>query len=303
MFIKDEFFSKLLAGKFDNGDAYALSKLSAKVAIGISIFLLLIKCIACVYTSSIALQASMTDSLMDGFISCVVLFTIHYSGLIEDETHTFGHGKIESLMAIVQAVLVFMIGIFIIKEAFERLSSPEKLENTAIGIFVMVISCCAVYILVSFQQFICKRTESVIVAGDALHYTSDLLTNFGVILSLLFSNIFVHVDSIFGGIAGIYIIFSALKIAKSAMRDLMDEALPDDEIEKIKEIILESCEVKKISKLKTRTSGMRKFIQAQIYVDKNLSFDTADALAEKVEKKISSFVKNSIVLIKISPYK
>ena len=162
----------------------------------------------------------------------------------------------------------------------------------------MIISCFAVYQLVYFQAYVTRKTKSILVRGDSLHYLSDLLMNFGIILSLILSSYCVYVDAICGVGVGIYVLCSAVIIIRNALIDLMDEALPKPIRKKIEEIILNANGVIEIKSLRTRSAGMKKYIEAIVYVDQNISLKEANKIAKTVEDALSTIDEKVDVLIK-----
>lgn len=146
-----------------------------------------------------------------------------------------------------------------------------------------------------------RKTSSVLVKGDSLHYLSDFCMNLAVIGSLILSNFFAYVDIIFGSVVGIYVLCSAFQVLRNALRDLMDEALPKDARNKIMKEISSVSEVKEVKVLRTRSAGMKKHIQAVIEVDDGITLVQADAITKNVEKKLSKLFAKVDILIKAEP--
>ena len=158
-----------------------------------------------------------------------------------------------------------------------------------------------IYQLIYFQKYVARKTSSVLVKGDSLHYLSDFCMNLAVIGSLLLSNFFAHVDIIFGSVVGIYVLYSALQVLRNALVDLMDEALPKSIRNKIVKEILAVSGVKEIKVLRTRSAGMKRHIEAIIGVDRDTSLENADDITKNVEKNISKLFAKVDILIKAEP--
>ena len=95
-----------------------------------------------------------------------------------DREHRFGHGKAEPLAALGQAAFLLGSALFLIAEAVRRLISPEPVENTGIGVAVMLFSLVVTIGLVAYQRHVVRRTGSLAINADALHYSGDILMNF-----------------------------------------------------------------------------------------------------------------------------
>lgn len=301
MFIAFSFFDKIFNKFYPNATAEKFSKISVTSAVITSLVLLLLKGSASFFSNSITLQASTMDSFIDTIASLFALLAIGYAFKDADEDHGFGHGKIEGLTALCQMVFVLFACYNIFKDAIDSLKNPEHIDNQLTGIIVMVISSILVYVLVSLQRYSAHKTKSVIVTSDSLHYSADLLMNFGVFLSLLLANSIKYLDSIAGILVCIYVVISAIKICKHSLQDLMDSELPKKYRLQILNKLSNHKEIIKVVRVRTRSAGTKKIVQADIVIDNSLSFVDADKIAQNISKDISSLFLNSEVLIIAHP--
>lgn len=278
-----------------------LAQKSIAFAVFTSLFLVLIKFVAWIMTNSLSMQASMMDSILDALASFLAYHAAVFATSNYDENHNFGHEKVEGVVAFLQCLLVIYSGIVICKEAYEMFVDPKPVTNSMLGIAVMIVSCVAVYLLVYFQLYATKKTESILVKGDSLHYLSDLLMNIGIIASLVLSQFCIYIDAICGVAVGAYVLYSAVIIIRNALIDLMDEALPKEVQRKIREIIVGVDGVKEIKLLRTRSAGMKKYIEARVRVDENLSLKDADKIAQNVENSLAVINEKIDAFIKAEP--
>ncbi|MCR4555455.1 MAG: cation diffusion facilitator family transporter [Alphaproteobacteria bacterium] len=296
-----KFLNKILDRWFFGYNHVELAKRSVSLGVMTSVFLVIIKFIAWRVTGSISLQASMTDSLLDALVSFLVYHALKYSDVKFDDNHNFGHEKVEGVVSIFQCLIIFYSGIMILHESYEAWNDPQPIQNTMVGIVIMLVSTVAVYQLIYFQKYVARKTSSVLVKGDSLHYLSDFCMNLAVIGSLLLSNFFAHVDIIFGSVVGIYVLYSALQVLRNALVDLMDEALPKNIRNKIVKEILAVSGVEEIKVLRTRSAGMKRHIEAIIGVDRDVSLKNADDITKNVEKNISKLFAKVDILVKAEP--
>jgi ferrous-iron efflux pump FieF len=245
----------------------------------------------------------MNDSILDALTSFLAYHALLFSSISFDKGHNFGHEKVEGVMALFQCLLVIYSGIMIFVEAYEMLVDPKPVSNTGVGIAVMVISCFAVYQLVYFQKYVARKTDSLLVKGDALHYLSDFLVNICIIISLAVSKFFAYMDLVCGVIIGGYVLYSAFLILKGAIIDLMDAALPLKVQNNISKTITSVDGVEKIKILKTRSAGMKKYVEAVIEISPNVSFVEADGIAKTVESKLLGMFENVDAIVKAEPSK
>lgn len=294
-----KFVNKLLDSVFKELDNVALAKKSVAFGVWISLFLVLIKMAAWLATDSISLQASMTDSLLDVLSSFIAFHALKYSYIKFDEGHNFGHEKVEGIVAMFQCLLILYSGVMILNEAYEAFTESDHIQNTNIGIIVMIISTFAVYSLIYFQKYVAGRTSSMLVKGDSLHYLSDFCMNLGVILSLVLSKVFPKVDVVFGSVVGIYVLYSAVSILRNALIDLMDESLPKADQKKIRETIESTTGVSSLKLLRTRSAGMKKYIETRIGVDGKISVSDAMKIATSVRDRVSKLYERTDVVVSI----
>src|SRR3954452_2667915 len=177
------------------------------------------KFVAWIGTDSVALLSSLVDSMVDAAASLVIFVAVRQAAIPPDREHRFGHGKAEPLAALGQAAFLLGSALFLMAEAVRRLISPEPIANTEIGVAVMLFSLVVTMVLVAYQRHVVKRTGSLAINADALHYSSDILMNVGVIAPLLTQSALgvPVIDPLFGGAVGIYVIYGAAKIAKLSL--------------------------------------------------------------------------------------
>lgn len=297
-FLNIGFIDKLLDLRFKNYTHSELARSSIVLAVFTSIFLIAIKLGAWLYTNSLSLQASMNDSCLDAIASFVAYHALRYSAITFDYEHNFGHEKVEGIFAIFQCIMVMYSGYVICREAYEFFLEPSEIENTTVGIWIMVISCLAVYQLLYFQNYVGVKTESLVVKVDSLHYISDFFMNICVMLSVFLSKYFVFVDVVCGVTVGVYVFCNAYCIFRSALRDLMDEALPSDLREEIVAAVKAVEGIKSIKVLKTRSAGMKKFVEARVVVSGEISAREAYEIGKRAEQAVKNLFDNVDVMIK-----
>lgn len=265
-----------------------LMRRATYASVGTALILVAIKTWAWYATSSVALMSSLIDSLMDGFASLVTLFAVAQSLVPADKEHRFGHGKVEPLGALAQAAFITASAILLMIEATHRFYEPRPITRTEIGTAVMVASIVITLGLLAFQHLVLKRTGSIAIKADALHYLGDLLPNIGVIITLWLAGPlgWVYLDPAFALCVSAYLLFNAYRIGRDALDILMDRELPDDDRKAILDRALTQPAVITVRDLRTRQAGTTIFIQMDLELDPALSLQAAHDVADEVTQNI-----------------
>jgi ferrous-iron efflux pump FieF len=158
--------------------------------------------------------------------------------------------------------------------------------------------------LVLYQRFVVRRTGSLAINADSLHYSVDLLTNMSVIVALMLSIQFgwLWADPLIAIAIGVFILHSAWKILRQSLNLLMDRELPDEERERIRRIVRSHPEVIDIHDLRTRSSGTHVFIQFHLEMDGNLTLIDAHMIADQVMSEVERAFPDAEVLIHEDPH-
>ena len=262
-----------------------------------------VKCVAWLVTDSVAMLSTLVDSLLDVLASMINLFAVRHALQPADREHRFGHGKAEALAGLGQSAFIAGSAVFILLAAGQRLLTPHPVGNSALGIAVMVFSIIVTIALVAFQRYVIKRTGSVAISADSLHYVGDVLVNGAVILSFVLAATvgWVWADPLFGAGIAIYILFNAWRIVMVSLDILMDRELPDEDRTRIRGIALAHPEVRDLHDLRTRSAGQQIFIQFHLEMDPTLSLVRAHAIADDVEAELLAAYPDAEVLIHEDP--
>ena len=253
-------------------------------------------------TQSVSLLASLIDSTMDSATSLINFFAIRYAMAPTDKEHRFGHGKAEALAGLAQALLILVSIGLLLTQTLGRLWNPLVVENTPIGISIMLASMVLTGAIVVFQWYVVKRTQSNAIKADSLHYTSDFLMNFGVIIALFLASIGYHgADPYFALSIGAFVVYSAWGIAQSAFHLLLDHELSDEQRHLITQLALTQPQVIGMHDLRSRQSGHMQFIQLHLELQEDMLLLEAHGVAEALELRIMAVFPNADVIIHLDP--
>ena len=223
-------------------------------AIAISVTLIVIKAFAYHMSGSLGVLSSLTDSVLDSIISVIALASVYYASRPADLDHRWGHGKMEAISALFQAVMIAGGGVFLIVEALGRLSHPQEMQNFGVGMLVMVISITLSALLVWIQRKSLAESNSLAIEADSLHYSSDILINTGalVVIFLTMHGAPFWVDVLFTFAVAVFMGKMAYDIAGKSLDMLLDKELSEEQRVQIIKIIEDHSQVVDWHDLRTR---------------------------------------------------
>jgi ferrous-iron efflux pump FieF len=278
-------------------------RIATYASVSVAAVLIVIKVAAFLVTDSVALLSSLIDSLLDAAASVINLFAVSQALVPADREHRFGHGKAEALAGLGQSAFIAGSSVFLLFEAGHRLIDVHPVHNSAVGVAVMVVSLALTLVLVLFQRTVVRRTGSIAIGADALHYLGDVLVNGSVIVSLLLGQEFgwYALDPIFGIGIAIYIVVNAWMIARRSLDQLMDRELSDESRQRIVEIATAHRDVVALHDLRTRASGTRQFIQFHLEMDPTIQLARAHDISDEVEASLLANFPGAEVIIHEDP--
>jgi ferrous-iron efflux pump FieF len=279
-----------------------LLRLATLASVLTAVLLIAAKTLAVLVTGSVALLASLVDSLMDAAASLVNLVAVRYALVPADRNHRFGHGKAESLAAFLQSLLILASSAFLIHEALHRLVEPRPVQAQGIGIAVILLSLAATLALVTLQRYVIRRTHSAAIQADSLHYQADLLGNGAVLLALIATQWgWTLVDPLLALAIAAYLLYSTRAILGQALNELLDRELPEALRRRILDAARGHPAVRGAHDLRTRRAGRTIIVQLHIELDDDLRLIQAHRISDEVEAAIRREVPGADIVIHQDP--
>lgn len=268
--------------------------------------LVFIKLTVGIMSGSVAVLASAIDSVLDLIISAFNYFAITKAEQPADEKFNYGKGKIEGLASVIEGTVITVSGLYILYEAVEKLFTKTPTTYLDVSLMVMGVSIVLTLALVLFLNHVANKTNNLVIKSDALHYKTDLYTNAAVLISLgliAFTGL-EFIDSLVGGAIAIYIIISAYGIIKEGVLNLLDVALEDEMVQRIKYVIAAEPDAQDYHFLKTRRSGNINFVDVHLVFTPDMLLLTAHRAADRVEENIQKLDEGSewVINIHLDPY-
>jgi ferrous-iron efflux pump FieF len=272
-------------------------------SIAMAVTLIVLKSWAAVETSSTAMLGSLADSGLDLVASLVLLLGVRIAASPADHDHRFGHGKAEALAALVQVILITLSAVFIGFRAVQRLLVGAQTSDAELGIGVSLVAMVLTFALITYQRQVVRRTGSLAIGTDRLHYSSDLLLNGSVIVALGLDQSagLAGADAVFGMLIALWLLWGAWSASSHALDQLMDREWPDDRRSSFLAAAKEYPELAGLHDLRTRSSGTHYFAQFHVWVPAHWTVQEAHDRLDCVEEKLQQRFPDTEILIHVDP--
>jgi cation diffusion facilitator family transporter len=276
------------------------------VSIGSNATLIVFKLVVGLLSGSISIISEALHSGSDLVASVIALFSVRGASRPADESHGYGHEKVENVSGVVEGLLIFAAAVVIVFEAVTKLIDGVHLEHVELGIAVMLVSA-AVNLAVSrlYLYPVARRTDSAALEADAAHLLTDVYTSAGVAGGLILVQLtgYEFFDPLIALCVAVLIMWTAWRLVSHSTRVLLDEALPDDELELVREKVSEHRGELIIGyhKLRTRRAGSKRHIDLHITVPDEMTVGEAHAAAQHIEDDIAGLLPSVEVLVHIEP--
>ncbi|TWT12783.1 cation diffusion facilitator family transporter [Reyranella sp. CPCC 100927] len=281
-----------------------LLRLVTWASLAVASILIVTKLLAWLATGSVAMLSSLIDSALDLLASGIAWFAVRQALTPADREHRFGHGKAEALAAFAQAGFIIASALGLALAAGDRILHPQAVTHEEVGLAVTALAIALTIGLVAFQRHVVRRTGSMAVGADSLHYLGDLMANATVIVVLLLSARFnvPWLDAAGAILIAFYLLFGVRTLLQRSLDVLMDHELPDDQRERIKAIVRAHPAVRDLHDLRTRTSGTTRFIQMHVELDPQTSLIGAHQKGNEIEAAIRRDFPDAEIILHLDPH-
>jgi len=284
-------------------DRASLTRSAAYASILVAVFLAVFKGWATWRTGSTAMLGSLADTALDLVASIATLVGVWVAAQPADEQHRFGHGKAEALAAVFQVMLIALSASAIAFRAVLRLVDGGETSAAGEGIAVSLAAMAATLALLAWQRHVIRRTGSLAIRTDHVHYQSDLLLNLAVIAALVLDQYlgFAQADPLFGLAIAAWLLWGAWRAGAEAVDQIMDKEWPAEKRQRFVALAARHPELSNLHDLRTRTSGARDFVQFHVDLPGATTVAAAHAVIERVEADLLREFPDTELLIHIDP--
>lgn len=270
-----------------------------------NILLTILKFIAGFLGRSAAMMADASHSMSDILTDIVLLFGVQLASKPADEEHPYGHARIETLCALfISVFLLFVAGAIFVtsfKEILQVLKGNILVKPGYIALIMAFISVIIKEIMYQYSVKVGHKINSLAVIANAWHHRSDAFSSLAAFIgiggAILLGGKWTILDPLVGIIISILIIIIAIKMIKNAVDEIIDRSLPQEDINKIKEIALSINGIKNPHAIKTRRSGYKIFIDLHIDIDKETTFIKAHDKTTLLENELKKVYGEETTII------
>jgi cation diffusion facilitator family transporter len=276
----------------------------AAISLATTICLLAVKVIVGIISGSIAVLSDAIDSGMDVVGGTAALVSIRVAAWPADEDHPYGHGKVESVSASVAATVVAIGGGFVVFQAVRRLvvGSPEI--NVGLGLAPMFVAAAANAVIAFNMRRQAQRARSLALASEATHLQTNVVQAGAVIAGLAavgVTGLRLFDPLVALGLAA-YMGWTAVHLAREALTEVMDVALPDEELRAIHDVLVaHQDEIRGFHRLRSRKAGPTRHVDMHLLVDPHRTVEEMHAVCDQIERQISQRLPGAIVTIHMEP--
>lgn len=275
-----------------------------------NVFLTILKFAVGFIARSSALIADAVHSLSDFASDISVLIGLKVASKPVDQDHNYGHGKFETLAAIIVGVMLFIVGIGILWNSitiiYDHFNGEPLIRPGIIALYAIIISILVKEGLYQYTVKSGKSLSSQVLIANAWHHRSDALSSIAVLIgvsgAILLGDRWVILDPISAALVSILILKVAAQTSYDSFNELMEVSLSKEYQKEILKLVADVPGVNIPHNLRTRKIGNIIAIDMHIKVDKNLSIIKAHDISTLVEKKLkTSFGEDSFISIHVEP--
>jgi cation diffusion facilitator family transporter len=278
---------------------------AAALSIASNSALIILKAIAGSVTGSVALLTEALHSATDLIASVVAFFSVRKADVPADDSHPYGHEKIEDMAAAIEGILILIGCGLITFEAIRNLVRGAHLEKLGIGIGVLGISIAVNLVVSTVLSRRARETGSPALAADASHLRTDMATSAGVLAALALVAItgWDWLDPVVALVVALAVAYAGIRILTRSSRVLVDQTLPDDELEAIREVVVTFAErgVVGFHALRSRQAGARRHVDLHVQFRSGTTLEDAHRTAHELQDAISARLGDADVLIHLEP--
>ena len=258
----------------------------AWLCIGAAVVNLVLKGTAAWLTGSAALFSDAADALTDLFAAVVNLFILKIANKPADADHQFGHSKAEYFSSVIEGALILVTAGAIMVNSIDRIINPQPLERLGTGVIISLVASLVNGAIgwVLLRQGRAHRSETLI--AEAKNLLTDVITSLAIVVGVgaVAITSWQPLDPLIGIVAGLNIIWTGIQLLRSAVRGLMDAALPEETQQALIDVLDEHkrSDPIKFHAVRTRRAGNRDYMEFHLLVPDKWSVRRGHDLSEQI---------------------
>ena len=279
-------------------------QLLAAGSIAVGIVVLALKYLAWHLTGSVALLSDAIESIVNVATAVAALIAIRFAAQPADANHPYGHHKAEYISAVVEGALIIVAALAIFREAYAAFLAPRITDAPWTGLAVngaaTLINAVWCYVLITQG----RQRRSPALLADGRHLFTDVVSSIGVFagVSLAALTGYVILDPILAALVGVNVLWAGWRVMKESVGGLLDEAVPDDDLARIRAIIADHAEgAIEAHDLRTRHAGRMTFVDFHLVVKGSMTVTEAHEICDRLERAIKAEMQDALISIHVEP--
>jgi cation diffusion facilitator family transporter len=254
-------------------------------------------------TGSLAILSEAGHSLIDLSATVLTYFAVRLSGKPADREHQYGHGKVESVTALAETALLFLLTAVVIWEAGQRLigAQTHAVEATAAAFAIIAGSIVVDFFRARTLRRVAKETSSEAIEADALHFGSDMWSSVAVLAGLGGIALgYSWADATAAIVVAVFIAVAAFRLGRRTIGTLTDTA-PEGVSERVTAIARQVPGVVAVERVRARPAGAVLFVELGVAVSRTLPLDRVSAIKDRLTREVRADMQNAEVTITTEP--
>jgi cation diffusion facilitator family transporter len=281
---------------------------AARVSVVSNTALIVLKIVAGAVTGSIAIVTEAIHSSIDLLASIIAYVSVRKADEPADAEHMYGHAKLENLAAVIEGMLILVGAAVIVYEAVRRLATGAvEVGSLGFGITAIAVSATVNLGVSGYLYRRARQHDSPALEGDAAHLRADAMTSIGVLAGLVLIEVtgVEELDSVVALFVAAAIVVAGLRILTRSSRVLVDESLPQAELDAVRDAIASypGDEVVSFHKLRSRRAGSARHIDLHVQFAPGTTLERAHAIAHEIQDAVRRRVAGADVLVHLEPAK
>jgi len=274
---------------------------TARLSIISNCCLILMKLLAGIFSGSVSIISEAIHSGMDLLASIIAFLSVKMSDTPPDKEHPYGHGKVENISGVIEAVLIFIAAGWIIYEAIHKIIKPAPIDNIEVGAAVMAVSAIINFLISRRLYKVAKETDSIALEADALHLKTDVYTSAGVAggLMLIWITGWKFLDPIVAISVALLILKESYSLLKNAYSPLLDTSLSLEENKIIGDVITRKG--LSFHNLRSRKSGQYRFADVHLELPESMVLKDVHRICDEIEVEIKNKISHIEIQIHVEP--
>jgi cation diffusion facilitator family transporter len=276
----------------------------AAISLAATVCLLVLKLTLGIISGSIAVISDGIDSATDLVGGTAALISVGIAARPADEEHPYGHGKIESISASVAATVVAIGAGFVTFQGVRRLVEGSPDIDVGLGLIAVAIAAVVNAVMVVYMRREARRAHSLALASEATHLQTNVVQALAIIggLALVGLTGVREFDALVALGLAAFMAWTALGLAREALSEIMDVALPDEELRAIQDVIAGHEEdIRGFHRLRSRRSGPTRHIDMHLIVDPQRTVEEVHHVCDSIEREIHEKLPGASITIHMEP--